>query len=272
MALFALAGFIVSDVLLKVWGTVSMKTIDDLCPRFATLHMDMQTLPVYLFLWGIGMCLIICVGGIYNILIIALTIVFVVYQVPRIVLQDMIRRRERLVRDQMVGVLPLVINSVRAGLSLEEAIETASQETPAPLAKELRRIVEEYEHGRPFSKALEDAKERLHVESFAVFVTAMTTTSKQGGNVSIVLDRLRKSLEENQRLERKLIAETASGNLVITILTFFPLGYLLFSLMTNFEGTSIFFTNLIGQILLSIAILFCNAGYKLGRYYMNIEF
>jgi tight adherence protein B len=184
----------------------------------------------------------------------------------------MIRCRKQLFRDQMVIALPFIVNSVRAGLSLEESFRSAAKDMPNPLSKEFKRIFDEYEHGKPFNQALDDAKKRLPVESFSIFTTTMITTSKHGGNLSNVLDRLRKSLEENQRLERMLEAKTAAGKFTISFLACASLAFLAYDFIVVPEGTLLFFTNVLGQIAFSTALGFTYLGFRWGNKIMNVDF
>ena len=52
----------------------------------------------------------------------------------------------------MVAATIALANTSRAGLSLAQGLETVGNETPEPLASEIRRIVREYKHGRPLAE------------------------------------------------------------------------------------------------------------------------
>src|SRR5205085_687207 len=146
-------------------------------------------------------------------------LIFFVYVAPRYVLEFVIARRRSLLRDQMVGASTAMANAARAGLALGQALESISKETPAPLANEFRRIIQEYERGRPLPDALRDAKERLELDGFTLFTSSLLTCLDRGGRITEALDRISKSLQESQRLERKLEADTATGRKVVIILT-----------------------------------------------------
>ena len=104
---------------------------------------------------------------------VAIAAVYLVYVAPRIILDLMIRRRRALLRDQMVAATIALANSSRAGLSLAQGLETVGEETPEPLAYEIRRVVHEYKHGRPLAEALRAAKDRLNIDSFTLFAAAV---------------------------------------------------------------------------------------------------
>lgn len=239
----------------------------------AKLHVDPASLVFYERLWGLlALGTIIVVGIHFGMWPIVVAILGLLYFSPRIILQSLIRRRRTLLRDQLMPALSVIANSVRAGMTLEAAIETAAEETPEPLAKEFKRIAGEYRHGRSFVDAMEEAKQRLSLSSFTLFAASIITNKKRGGDISETLERLRRSLLENQRLERKLEADTASGIMVINLLSAFPFGFLLMAYGMNPEGTQLMFTTFLGQLAMFFVILLVAIGYRMGMKIMDIEF
>ena len=166
----------------------------------------------------------------------------------------MIERRRALLRDQMVGGAIALANASRAGLSLAQGLKTVGEEIPQPLAAELQKIVNEYEHGRPLQRAIHNAKERLNLDSFTLFASAIEVSLERGGRITESLERISRSLQENQRIERQLEAETASGRRVVIILAIFPFLFLAGFLVLHPEGTLLLFSTLIGQFVVLVVI------------------
>ncbi len=154
----------------------------------------------------------------------------------------------------MVGAAVALANASRAGLSLAAGLQTVSRETPEPLASELRKIVNEYEHGRPLASAITDAKNRLQLDSFTLFASAIQVSLERGGRITDSLERIGQSLQENQRVERQLEAETASGRRVVWILAAFPFLFLAAFLVLHPSGTLLVFNSLVGQLALLTVI------------------
>lgn len=271
--LFGLAGGLGIDFFIRVWDGFTARYLGELSAMCHMLYIDDKNFQFWLRLWGLALLAIFLglgiVGGMWPITV---AVMFLVYMVPRLFLMYLIKKRKLQFRDQLVSAMNILSNSVKAGLSPEKAIQIAAGEIPDPLSREFGRISREYNQGRSFLDALQAAKERLDLQSFTLFVSALTAFHDRGGNVTDVLARLRKSLIENQRLERKLEAETASGNLVILILSLFPYGFLLLSLMINYDSTLLFFNTWTGQILFSLILLITYVGYRWGRKIMNIDF
>lgn len=239
----------------NVWDSVTARYVADVTPMLDSLSLDRSRLPKYLRVWGISLvAAFVIVAFILQMPPVALAAVYMVYVAPRIILDFMIRKRRSLLRDQMVAATVALSNTCRAGLSLAQGLETISTETPEPLASELRRIVHEYRHGRPLSESLRATKERLKIESFTLFSAAILVCLERGGRITDALERISHSLQELQRIERKLEVDTASGTKVVYILTAFPLLFLGLSYVTNPEGTATVFRSIWGQLVLLVVI------------------
>jgi tight adherence protein B len=256
----------------SVWDQVSRRYVADIMPMLDSLSLDRSQLPGYLRIWGIS--LIVAFVGVAFILQmppLALAAVYLVYVAPRIILEFMIRRRRAQLRDQMVTATIALANTSRAGLSLAQGLETVGNETSEPLAAELRRIVREYKHGRPLPESLRAAKDRLNIDSFTLFAAAILVSLERGGRITDALERISHSLQELQRIERKLEVDTASGKKVVYILTGFPLFFLGLSYVTNPEGTSTVFQSLIGQVILLVVIGLAYFSFRWSQRILAIE-
>ncbi len=256
----------------KVWDEVTTRYVADITPMLDSLSIDRSRLPGYLRIWGIS--LIVAFVGVAFVLRmppVALAAVYMVYVAPRIILDFMIRRRRALLRDQLVATTIALANASRAGLSLAQGLETVGNETPEPLASEIRRIVREYKHGRPLVEALRAAKERLKIDSFTLFSAAVLVSLERGGRITEALERIGHSLQETQRIERKLDVDTASGKKVVYILTAFPLVFLGFSYLMNPAGTSDVFQSIFGQLILMVVIALAYFSFRWSQRILAIE-
>ena len=234
------------------WDGIAARQVADLTPRLNELRMDATRLPRYLRWWGlslVGSFLLFAV--VLRMFPLAIAAVYLVYVAPRLVLEFLIHRRRRLLRDQMVGASVGLANAVRAGLSLGQGIESIANEIEEPLASELRRITFEWQHGRSLAEAINEVKQRMKLDSFTLFAHAVGACLERGGKVTDALERISRSLLENQRLERKMDSETASGRKVVVILAAFPFVFLAGFAAMDAETTQLLFNTLIGQLILT---------------------
>lgn len=256
----------------RVWDEVTKRYVADVTPMLDSLSLDRSRLPGYLRVWGVSLVTaFVGVAFVLGMPPVALAAVYMVYVAPRIILDFLIRRRRALLRDQMVAASVALANTSRAGLSLAQGLETVGNETPEPLASELRRIVREYKHGRPLFEALRAAKERLMVDSFTLFSAAVLVSLERGGRITDALERISHSLQEIQRIERKLEVDTASGKKVVYLLTGFPLFFLGLSYVMNPVGTATVFQSLLGQVILLVVIGLCYFSFRWSQRILAIE-
>lgn len=236
------------------WAALSSRYLTQLTPYLEALRFEKEKWEGYLRWWGIAMVLAV----LFFIFIVPVPVlgfmgVYGIYLLPRYLLRQQIRKRRILLRDQLVTACTALANASRAGLALAQGMAQVSEETPEPLGYELRRIVQEYHSGRTMDEALADAKARLELDSFTLFTSAIRVCLETGGRVTDALDRIARSLQENQRLDRKLEADTASGRKVVIILGLFPFGFLALFFLMDPEGTGYLFSTVLGQVLLGTA-------------------
>jgi tight adherence protein B len=239
------------------WDTYTRRYIADLSPRLVALGMDTQSVNRWLRWWGLALFATIVLFGIVGEMPpVAFGMAYLVFVAPHFYLDHLINKRRILLRDQMVRASAGLANATRAGLSLPQGLETLSKETPAPLATELRRIVHDYHSGRPLTDSLREVARRIDVEAFTMFTAAILVCLERGGKVTYALDRISSGLQELQRLERKLEADSAAGRKLALVLGLFPLFFLFMFGALDPISTGMLFQTLIGQfVLLAVGVL-----------------
>lgn len=248
------AGVVAGKSVGSAWDALTRWYIADLRPMLESLSLDQEHIRFLLRWWGVSLVLSFVVLTALGMLPIAIAVVLLLIFAPRWVLAAMIARRRILLRDQLVGGTTALANACRAGLSLAQGLETVSAEVPQPLAAELRRIVSGYQHGQPLAEAITTTKERLKLDSFTLFASAVCVSLSRGGRITESLERIGSTLQENQRVERKLEAETASGKKVVWLLAAFPFVFLGGFYVMHPTGTALVFQSLIGQFILLAVI------------------
>ncbi len=254
-AMLFVAGAVAGRTLGGAWDLLAQRYVADLRPMLESLSLDQKHIRFLLRWWGISLVVsFLLLTFVFSMLPIAIAVLILLIFAPRWVLRMMIKRRRTLLRDQLVGGTTALANACRAGLSLAQGLETVSAEVPQPLAAELQRIVSGYQHGQALTEAITATKERLKLDSFTLFASAICVSLQRGGRVTESLERIGSTLQENQRVERKLEAETASGRKVVLLLALFPFVFLGGFYVMHPEGTSLVFQSLIGQFVLLAVI------------------
>ncbi|MEM9409537.1 MAG: type II secretion system F family protein [Planctomycetota bacterium] len=249
------AGSVAGYSLIGAWDATSQRYVADLKPILDALSLDENQTKKLLRWWGISIVVsFVLLALVLQMWPVALAILFLLLFAPRWILNLMISRRQSLLRDQLVGGTTSLANASRAGLSLAQGLESISEEIPQPLARELKRIVNEYKHGRSLPESIRSTKERLNLDSFTLFASALCVSLGRGGRITESLEKIGRTLQENQRVERKLESETASGRKVVLLLAVFPFVFLGGFYVLHPEGTALVFQSLIGQLVLLVVL------------------
>lgn len=196
--------------------------------------------------------IVVVFGFIFRNYAVAVAVIYLLWIAPVVVMDGLVRKRSQLLRDQMVEAAVTLANSVRASADLSNGLRRISLDAPEPLASEFRRIISDLDAGRVLRDVILDAQNRLNLDSFTLFAAAVLAADEAGGPLSATLDNIARSLQENQRLERKLEAQTESGRMVVSLLALAPLGFLAGSYFLFPEGAQLVFTTAIGQVVLLV--------------------
>lgn len=174
---------------------------------------------------------------------------------PWYLVRRMAERNRQRIEDQFADAMVAFSSAVKAGLSLAQCMELLADQTPKPIQNEFRQIVAEYKLGKPLDRTLTEAKERLKSENFALFAAAVLASRESGGRLNETVDRIAHSVLELQRLERKIVAETAQARKSAVYMSIAPLVILVVYYFVDPLNTTRLFTTVPGQVLLSISIV-----------------
>lgn len=189
-----------------------------------------------------------------------------------------VRRQQgrRLIKfdNQLADMLSLMVNGLRAGYSVLQAMEAVAKELPPPISDEFRRVVQEMQLGIPMDVALENLTRRIPSKDLDLLVTAMNVQREVGGNLAEILDTISHTIRERVRVKGEIRILTTqvmtSGRFlavmpvaVIVIMYFINRGYMMrfFNPATRYLGIPALF---IGAVMIVI-------GYFLMQKIANIE-
>ena len=100
---------------------------------------------------------------------------------PWYVIRRLDEARRQKIEDQLADAMVTLASAIKAGLSLGQALEILSEQCPRPIRDEFRQMVGEYQMGKPLDKVLDETRERLRSENFALFAAAMQASRESGG-------------------------------------------------------------------------------------------
>ena len=257
----------------KIWDMMSHFYTRDLLKLLAILEINEERFNFFMRIWGIALVgILFLMFFVFRMPLLAVAVGIIIIAFPRIWMGIKVKRRRTMLREQMSGACMAIANCARAGLSLDQSLQTVADESVDPLAGVLKRICRDYKANIPLPEAINRAKERINLDTFSMFAVTITTCLEHGGKVTEMLDRISKSIGEIRRLERKIEAETASGRRVVWILALFPLFFLTVMAVIHSEGTKLMFTTLAGQGLLVGSIVLIALSIAWSRNILSVDF
>ena len=257
----------------KIWDRIGHWYTKDLLRLLTILEIDETRFHAWMRVWGVLLALsLFLMLFVFRLPLLAVAAAIIIAALPRIWMGILVKRRRTLLREQMAGACIAIANCARAGLSLDQALQTVADESDNPLAGVLKRICRDYKANIPLPDAINRAKERVNIDTFSMFAVTITTCLEHGGKVTEMLDRISKSIGEIRRLERRIESETAAGRRVIWVLAMFPLFFLSVMALIHPQGTGLMFTTLMGQGLLVTSIVLIAVSIALSRNILSVNF
>jgi tight adherence protein B len=176
--------------------------------------------------------------------------------VPRLLLQYSIRKRRKLFEEQFVQGLEYLSSSVKAGLSLVQAIESLVENSSPPLSQEFDLLLREYRIGVPLNEALQNLGRRVDSEELNLMVFSTIITRELGGDISEIFDHLAEVIRARHRVMDRIDTLTAQGRLQAMVCGAIP--FILYGILFLWqpEYLSPLFESFAGRIALYVVILF----------------
>jgi tight adherence protein B len=190
---------------------------------------------------------------------------------PRFYIGLLRGRRLRAFNDQLADTISLMVNGIRAGYSILQAMEAVSREMGPPIAIEFGRVVQEVQLGLPLEQALNNMLRRVPSEDLDMMITAINVQREVGGNLAEVLDSISYTIRERVRIKGDIRALTSYGRGAGTMLSAIPVILSVIIYLINPEFISLLFVHPCGWIMLGVAVLGIVSGYLVIRKIVNIE-
>lgn len=131
--------------------------------------------------------------------------------------------------DQLPDMLNLMVNGLRAGFSVMQAMEAVSREMPPPICDEFRRVVQEMQLGVTMEKSLDNLLRRIPSDDLDLVITAINVQREVGGNLAEIMDTISYTIRERVRIKgeiRVLTAQVMYSGRFLAMLPLFVIGIL----------------------------------------------
>ncbi len=191
--------------------------------------------------------------------------------VPWLLLLRKQEKRSKQFESQLPDALDLLTNSLRAGYSLQAAMEFVGRETSSPLGPEFTRFYDEQRLGIEVRTALLAMQERIGTDDARMFVTALLLQRETGGNLSELLNSIssiiRQRLQFRGQVET-LVAEPKASARVLAAMPFAMFGIIY---LLNPVYMQPLFTTPSGKLAIAYAVGSVAVGYFIMTRIANVE-
>ncbi|MEK7312608.1 MAG: type II secretion system F family protein, partial [Chloroflexota bacterium] len=125
--------------------------------------------------------------------------------------------------NQLGDTLNLLVNALRSGYSVLQAMEAVAKELPPPMSVEFRRVVQEIQLGLPMEAALEHLLNRIASEDLDLVITAINVQREVGGNLAEILEVISHTIRERIRIKGEIAVLTSQGMATGWAITLMPI-------------------------------------------------
>ncbi|MCO7223837.1 type II secretion system F family protein [Pleionea sp. CnH1-48] len=190
---------------------------------------------------------------------------------PSISYKVLKKKRHETFIKQLPDMLQSSATAMKAGSSLNQAIESVVMEETGPISQEFDLFLRELRVGVDFNEALNNIYTRIPMMDLKLVISGMQISREIGGNLADTLERLADTLRRKIEMEGKIDALTAQGRAQGFVMTALPilLGLVLYQMEP--EQMSLLWEKWYGWIVIAIVVLMEVMGYFFIRKIVNID-
>lgn len=190
---------------------------------------------------------------------------------PKYYIKSMGAKRLKRFEEQLPDALLMISGAMRAGASLNVAMESMVKEQKPPLSQEFELMLREQRLGVDFDTALVNMEKRNPLQDFSLVVSGLRISREVGGNLAEILESLSTTLREKATMEGKIRSLTAQGKMQGLIMSCLPL--LIMAALNWIEPKAMgaMFTTLFGWATLTVILVMITFGYLIIRKITSID-
>ncbi|WJH34649.1 type II secretion system F family protein [Paenibacillus sp. CC-CFT747] len=176
----------------------------------------------------------------------------------------------QLVNSQLPEVSRMLASCLRAGMSIQQSIETVARELKAPAGPLFNAMSQQLHLGTSVEAVFEKMSERFSSKDFQLLLKTIIIQRKAGGNLGQALDHLAKTLEDRARMNQELSNQTAESRYIAITLAVIPI-VLIIGFNVVFDGFIMPLFTIPGLILLVVVAILMTIGFLAIRKVSNIK-
>lgn len=190
---------------------------------------------------------------------------------PRVYIGVLRGRRLKAFSEQLGDTIQLMVNGIRAGYSVLQAMEAVSQEMGPPISDEFGRVVREQQLGLTLEHAMDNMLRRVPSDDLDMMITAINVQREVGGNLAEVLDSIAFTIRERVRIKGDLQAMTGQSRMSGYMVGMVPVALAIFLYLLNPEYMGQMVDHVCGYVMLACAGIGIASGFAVMSKVMQID-
>ncbi|MBO7146272.1 MAG: type II secretion system F family protein [Lentisphaeria bacterium] len=193
------------------------------------------------------------------------------FPLPRIYLRYLKKQRLKKFNEQLEDALLSISSSLKAGFSINQALEVIASENRKPISVEFSLLIQELRLGVSLDEALNKMSNRLQCQDFELVAVSIMTARQTGGELTATLERLAAVIRERVRITGRIRALTAQGRMQAVIIGLMPLALFLAMMNIAPDMMNAFFKTVPGILCLIAVIILDITGFLVIRKITTID-
>ncbi len=190
---------------------------------------------------------------------------------PLFILNRNISKRLRTINNQLGDTIAVLSNSLKAGHSFFQAVDSVSRELTGPVADEFLKLQKEIGLGVNTETALENMVSRVGSDDLELMVTAVLIQRQIGGNLAEILDNISETIRQRIRAKGEIRTLTSQGRMSGWIISLLPFFLAIVISIISSEHIKTLITSPIGIIMIIIALVMESIGIIFVKKIINVE-
>jgi tight adherence protein B len=193
------------------------------------------------------------------------------YMLPAFFVTFRRKQRASAFEQQLVEALALISGGLRAGYSFLQGAEAVVRELPAPIQEEFGMVLEDLRVGVSIEEAMTALGQRVPSEELDMLVTSILVQRQSGGNLAEILDTIAYTIRERLRIRREVSTLTAQERMSSYVVGALPIVAFVFLTFTNPDYLDTLFGTPLGQMLAAGAVVLEVIGFYIIRRIIDIK-
>lgn len=221
--------------------------------------------------FSVGLLCLLTNPTVVKVVFVGVVCMIVAFPMPRLYLRLLRKQRLQKFTDQLEDALLAMSSSLKAGFSINQALDAVAQENRSPISFEFTLLMQELRLGVSLEEALFKMNKRLGSPDFELVSVAIITARQTGGELTAILERLAGVIRERVKIQQKIRSLTAQGRLQAYIIGAVPFLLMLAMFYISPDMMDSFFSSITGILLLAVVIALDAVGFFVIRKITTID-